>query len=117
VNLTTHSHLVPRLRIRGSVPPLSQYVLMAWYLVKHRDNFTLLYEILAVCRRTFIKLVASRNCHISLIVSKLFVCNDLGCRGSSVISVGCSHGGEGLGVDLLGLYHRFLRILLPPTSG
>jgi hypothetical protein len=24
----------------GAIPPLSQYVFMAWYLVKHRDNFT-----------------------------------------------------------------------------
>jgi hypothetical protein len=26
--------------MRGSVPPLPQYVFMAWCLVKHRDNFT-----------------------------------------------------------------------------
>jgi hypothetical protein len=25
---------------RGAVPPLPQYVFMAWCLVKHRDNFT-----------------------------------------------------------------------------
>jgi hypothetical protein len=24
----------------GAVPPLSQYVFMAWYLVKYRDDFT-----------------------------------------------------------------------------
>jgi hypothetical protein len=24
----------------GAIPPLPQYALMAWYLVKHRDNFT-----------------------------------------------------------------------------
>jgi hypothetical protein len=34
-------HLVPRLRMRGAIPPLPQYVFMAWCLVKHRDNFTL----------------------------------------------------------------------------
>jgi hypothetical protein len=28
-------------RMRGSVPPLPQYVFMVWCLVKHRDNFTL----------------------------------------------------------------------------
>jgi len=27
--------------MRGAMPPLSQYAFMAWYLVKHRDNFTL----------------------------------------------------------------------------
>jgi hypothetical protein len=26
--------------MRGAIPPLPQYVLMAWCLVKHRDNFT-----------------------------------------------------------------------------
>jgi hypothetical protein len=26
--------------MRGAIPPLSQYVFMAWCLVKHRDNFT-----------------------------------------------------------------------------
>jgi len=28
--------------MRGAIPPLPQYVFMAWCLVKHRDNFTLL---------------------------------------------------------------------------
>jgi hypothetical protein len=39
---TDHSHpsSVLRSRMRGAIPPLSQYVLMPWYLVKHRDNFT-----------------------------------------------------------------------------
>jgi hypothetical protein len=27
-------------RMRGAIPPLPEYVLMAWCLVKHRDNFT-----------------------------------------------------------------------------
>jgi hypothetical protein len=26
--------------MRGAIPPLSQYVFMAWCLVKHKDNFT-----------------------------------------------------------------------------
>jgi len=38
--LTTHLNLVPTLRIRGAILPLPPYVFMAWYLVKHRDNFT-----------------------------------------------------------------------------
>jgi len=38
MKLTTHLHIVPRLRIHGDVPLLSQHV-MAWYLVKDRDNF------------------------------------------------------------------------------
>jgi hypothetical protein len=32
VNLTTRLHLVPRLRMRGAVPPLPQYVFMEWCL-------------------------------------------------------------------------------------
>jgi hypothetical protein len=32
-------HLVPRLRMHGAIPPLPQ-LFMAWYLVKHKDNFT-----------------------------------------------------------------------------
>jgi len=40
VMLNTHFHLVPRLKMRGAMPPLPQYIFMAWYLVKHRDNFT-----------------------------------------------------------------------------
>jgi hypothetical protein len=27
-------------RMHGAIPPLPQYVFMAWCLVKHRDNFT-----------------------------------------------------------------------------
>jgi len=40
VKLTTHLHLVLRSRMRGAIIPLPQCVFMAWYLVKHRDNFT-----------------------------------------------------------------------------
>jgi hypothetical protein len=29
--------------MRGAIPPLSQYVFMAWYLVKHRNNFTFIF--------------------------------------------------------------------------
>jgi hypothetical protein len=51
-----HSHVVPRLRMRGarsSLPHTSSlhgvclsrgYVFMAWYLVKDSNNFTLLYH-------------------------------------------------------------------------
>jgi hypothetical protein len=34
-----HSPPLPRSRIRGAIPPLPQYVFMAWCLVKHIDNF------------------------------------------------------------------------------
>jgi hypothetical protein len=29
--------------MRGALPPLPQYVFMAWCLVKHRDNFTFIF--------------------------------------------------------------------------
>jgi hypothetical protein len=40
--LTTHLHLVPKLRMHRAIPPLPQYASMEWCLVKkkHRDNFT-----------------------------------------------------------------------------
>jgi hypothetical protein len=37
VKLITHLHLVSRLKMRGAY---KDYVFMAWYLVKHRDYFT-----------------------------------------------------------------------------
>jgi len=40
VKLTTHLHLVPRSRMHWAIPPLLQYVFIAWCLVKHKKNFT-----------------------------------------------------------------------------
>jgi len=40
VKLTTHLQLVPKSRMRGAISPLPQYFFMAWFSVKHRDNFT-----------------------------------------------------------------------------
>jgi hypothetical protein len=40
VKLTTHFHLVPRLRVSGAIPPLLQYTFMAWCSVKAQNNFT-----------------------------------------------------------------------------
>jgi hypothetical protein len=40
--------------MRGAIPPLPEYVLMAWCLVKHRDNFTFylyLFKIFYIWRR------------------------------------------------------------------
>jgi hypothetical protein len=33
------------LRMRGAIPPLLQYIFMACYLVKHRDNFIVIYTL------------------------------------------------------------------------
>jgi hypothetical protein len=35
-----HLQLVSMLRMRADIPQLPQYVLMAWCLIKHRDNVT-----------------------------------------------------------------------------
>jgi hypothetical protein len=35
--------------MRGAIPPLPQYVFMAWCLVKHRDNFTFLKSRRMIC--------------------------------------------------------------------
>jgi fatty-acid desaturase len=40
VNLTTHLHLVPTLRMRAALSPLVQYVFMALCLVKHKEHYT-----------------------------------------------------------------------------
>jgi hypothetical protein len=32
--------------MNGAIPPLLQYVFMAWCLVKHRDNFTFLFSVI-----------------------------------------------------------------------
>jgi hypothetical protein len=40
VKLTTHLHVVPRLRIRGAVTPLSQCAIMAWYLIKYKETLS-----------------------------------------------------------------------------
>jgi hypothetical protein len=39
---------VPRLRILGAILVFPQYVFMAWFLVKHRENLPLFYFIIAV---------------------------------------------------------------------
>jgi hypothetical protein len=47
VKLTTHLHLVSKSKIRWSYTSIPQYVLLAWRLVKHRDNFTFTFTILS----------------------------------------------------------------------
>jgi hypothetical protein len=46
VNLTTHLYLMPRSRMRGDIPPLPQYALMAWCSVKAQGQ---LYLYLQLC--------------------------------------------------------------------
>jgi hypothetical protein len=38
--------------MRGAILPLPQYVFVAWCLVKHRNNFTLTFTLLAILRET-----------------------------------------------------------------
>jgi hypothetical protein len=52
MKLSTHLHVVPRLRMHGAVPPLphifmvwcliTAFIFMVWYFVKYKDNFALL---------------------------------------------------------------------------
>jgi hypothetical protein len=44
VNLTTHFHVVKRLRIRGVIPP-PPHAFTAWCLIKHRDNLIFTFSI------------------------------------------------------------------------
>jgi hypothetical protein len=39
VKLTNHLRLVPRPRMRGAIPPLPQYVIMGWCLIKRCIRF------------------------------------------------------------------------------
>jgi hypothetical protein len=52
VKLSTDRYVVPKLGMRGFLP-LSPHVFMAWYLIKHRDNFTLLYFTLPISVNEF----------------------------------------------------------------
>jgi len=47
VKITIHLHLVPRSNNAWSYTSTPQCAFMAWFLVKHRDNFTftLFYEV------------------------------------------------------------------------
>jgi hypothetical protein len=52
VKLTTHLHLGPRSRMRGSIPP-PRYTFMTWCLVKHRDNFTFSFTLIGRTNEAF----------------------------------------------------------------
>jgi hypothetical protein len=41
MKLTIYIHPVPRLRMRGAIHSLPQYVFMEWCLVKHRHNYSI----------------------------------------------------------------------------
>jgi hypothetical protein len=62
-------------RMRGGIPPLPQYVFMAWCLVKHRDNFTFLafYIIIII-----IIIIAVRLSIITISNSNYVYCPSLG---------------------------------------
>jgi len=47
----THLHVVPMLRKRGAIPPLTQYVLMACCLVERRGHFTFIFCF--ICRKAY----------------------------------------------------------------
>jgi hypothetical protein len=49
VKLTTHLHVVSRLRMDATIPPLPQYVFMAWCLARYRDNSALCAELVLYC--------------------------------------------------------------------
>jgi len=36
--------------VRGTIPPLRQYVFIVWCLAKHRDNFTFTFKDIALLR-------------------------------------------------------------------
>jgi hypothetical protein len=48
--------------MRGDIPPLSQYVFMAWCLVKHRTTFYLCFYCLSFGCNPVIKLHSQSHC-------------------------------------------------------
>jgi hypothetical protein len=57
VKLTAHLHLLLRSRMRGAILPVPLYVFVAWWLVKHRDNFTFtfMHTYMCVCARALVR--------------------------------------------------------------
>jgi hypothetical protein len=51
VKRNIHLNLQPRFRMRGAIPPLPQYVFMAWCLIKHRGELCLTFT-LNICGST-----------------------------------------------------------------
>jgi hypothetical protein len=51
----------------GAVPPLHQYTFMAWYLVKHRDNFTFIRKkggrVIFVKKYNGLYIALNKNCN------------------------------------------------------
>jgi hypothetical protein len=62
--------------MRGAIPPLLQYVFMAWCLVKHRDNFT--FKIKALGQS--VQILDLQTCWIP------FVTSDTGCLKGGQVS-------------------------------
>jgi hypothetical protein len=59
---TTHLHLFPRPKNAWSYTATPQDVFMAWWLVKHRDNFTLPYSVYFITKKC--KVVSVPEHHI-----------------------------------------------------
>jgi hypothetical protein len=50
--------------MNGAIPPLPQYAFMAWFLVKHRDNFTsceIFYHDRAACSASILSHKLAKN--------------------------------------------------------
>jgi hypothetical protein len=61
VKLTTHLQLVSRSRMHGAIPPLSQYVFMAFCLVTTGTTLPFYYDILTPIKRATLMLHRSRE--------------------------------------------------------
>jgi len=71
-------HLLPRSRMRAAIPPLSLYIFLALYLVKHRDYFTFTFTITcAVACNPYLKdsrrfFIIFRDCRDATVQTKQF---------------------------------------------
>jgi hypothetical protein len=79
MKLTTHLHLVSRLRIRGATLPLPQYAFMAWCSVKKSTTWPLLLPFIGLLRSYFcsfiqVTWVRVHTINLSEICLKIFLC-------------------------------------------
>jgi hypothetical protein len=76
----------------GAIPPLPQYVFMAWCFVKHRDNFTSSFTLDIVSVKRTGRKLNLRSCYFVLkYVGKFF------CHYFLVPLTGVSRGAGGAG--------------------
>jgi hypothetical protein len=87
VKLTTHFNLVPKSRMRGTIPPFPQYTFMAWYSVEAQGQFYLYLHLYQVNSNRTVGRKTYPLCSCLPIVEKLDTVATLG----KLVIIGCVH--------------------------